>query len=206
VKYSELAVCVRGLPPRLGEVRLVAIDGPSGAGKTWFAERLRRELGGAPIVHTDDLLAGWDDQFTFWDRLESQVLGPLRDGRAALFERRPWGHWDGQGQAVRVEAAEVVLIEGVSCARRAIRAELSLAVFVTAPAELCERRAVERDGDDSLAFRAYLERWRLAEDRHFAEDETEAHADLVVDGATTGPDDRFEALSRPLSCENGVGR
>ena len=31
-------------------------------------------------AHTDDLLAGWEDQFTFWPRLEEWVLVPLRAG------------------------------------------------------------------------------------------------------------------------------
>ena len=84
----------------------------------------------------------------------------------------------------------------------------------TAPSELRLARALARDGDDSLAFRAYLGRWRLAEDRHFAEDETAAHADLVVDGAAETGQDRYERLWRPtpgratmrVSCEDGVGR
>jgi len=72
----------------------------------------------------------------------------------------------------------------VSAARRDIRPELTLAVFVHAPAGLRWERAITRDGDDSLAYRKYLERWRAAEDRHFATDETAAHAGLIVDGAT----------------------
>jgi uridine kinase len=201
--YAVTAEHIRELPARFGSTRLVAVDGPSGSGKTVFAGRLAAELG-APVVHTDDFLEGWEDQFTFWARLEEQVLGPLRAGRSARFERRAWGRRDGPGESVTVEPDEVVLLEGVSSARRVIRAELSFAVFVTAPAELCAERAVARDGDDSLAFRAYLERWRLAEDRHFAEDQTESSADLRVNGAADPPDDRYEALSWRLSCENGV--
>jgi hypothetical protein len=66
---------------------------------------------------------------------------------------------------------------------------------VVAPSELRLRRALARDGDDSVAFRAYLERWRAAEDRHFAEDGTAAAADLIVDGAATTGDDRFVPLT-----------
>ena len=61
-------------------------------------------------------------------------------------------------------------------------------------------RALARDGDDSLAFRAYLGRWRVAEDRHFAEDETAEHADLVVDGSAPTGDHR---LFRPVTSEDG---
>jgi uridine kinase len=194
--FAALAARVRGLPPRLGGVRLVAVDGPSGAGKTRFALALAKRLD-APVVHTDDLLDGWDDQFTFWARLESQVLAPLRAGRPASYRRYQWHRGEFGGERVSVEPAPVVLLEGVSSARRRIRPELSLAVFVSAPSDVRLARALARDGDDSLAYRAYLERWRTAEDRHFAEDETAACADLIVDGTTAGDDDRFARLRPP---------
>ncbi len=195
--YAELAAYVMKQPPRLGRVRLIAVDGPSGAGKTAFALRLAKQLD-APVVHTDDLLDGWDDQFTFWARLERQVLGPLRRGR----DRPPTGATSGIAASSAVHRSpssrhRPSLLDGVSAARRAIRAELSLAVFVSAPPDLRLARALARDGDDSVAFRAYLERWRAAEDRHFADDQTAAAADLVVDGAAATGDDRFARLDQP---------
>jgi uridine kinase len=186
------------MPPKVMNTRLVAIDGPSGAGKTRFADNLAKAAN-AEVVHTDDLLNGWDDQFTFWTRLEEQVLSKLRRGEPARYRRYQWHRHRFGGPEITVEPADVVLLEGVSAARRAIRAELSLAVFVVAPPELRFQRALARDGDHSVAFRAYLERWRAAEDRHFAEDQTAAAADLIVDGAATTGDDRFVR-------QDGVGR
>ncbi|MGK5681284.1 uridine kinase family protein [Actinoplanes sp. URMC 104] len=179
---DELAAYVLGLPPRLGATRLVSVDGPSGAGKTRFAAMLAAALA-CPVVHTDDLLDGWDDQFTFWTRLEELVLGPLRRGRAATYRPYDWGTGGFTGPPVTVPPAPAVLLEGVSAARREVRPELTLSVFVDAPAQLRWERAIARDGDDSVAYRKYLERWRAAEDRHFAADATAAHADLIVDGA-----------------------
>ena len=214
--FAELAASVLRRPPRLGPVRLVAVDGPSGAGKSWFAARLAGALGGAPVVHTDDLLDGWDDQFTFWDRLETRVLAPLRHGRPGSYQRYLWHRGAFGGVPVTVPPAPAVVLEGVSSARRAIRPELSLAVFVTAPAGLRRARALARDdGGDGVAFRAYLERWRTREDRHFAADATAAHADLVVDGAAERRDGDYERIRRrpplrtPIGCdgsEDGDGR
>ena len=85
--YAELARRVLAGPARLGRTRMVAVDGPSGAGKSVFAARLADALAGLPgggrppVVRTDDLLDGWDDQLTFWPRLQEWVLAPLRDGR-----------------------------------------------------------------------------------------------------------------------------
>jgi len=192
--FAELAARVRATAPRLGQVRLVAVDGPSGAGKTWFADRLARHLA-SPVVHTDDLLDGWDDQFTFWSRLEEQVLTPLRDGRTASYTRYLWDQGRFGGAPVLVEPRECVLLEGCSSSRRVVRTRLSLSVFVTAPADLRWKRAIERDGGDDIAFRAYLERWRVAEDRYFADDRTQESADLVVDGAADAGD-RYERYER----------
>jgi uridine kinase len=191
--FASLAERILERPPRLGQVRLVAIDGPSGAGKSWFAGRLAK-VADLPLVHTDDLLDGWDDQFTFWERLEEQVLDPLRHGRPATYLRYLWHRQAFGGTPVTVEPAAAVLLEGVTSARREIRAELSFSVLVTAPAELRWRRALARDGRDDVAFRAYLERWRMNEDRHFAAEGTAAHVDLLVDGAAEGSDDRYERL------------
>ena len=147
-------------------------------------------------MHTDDLLDGWDDQFTFWDRLEAQVLAPLRHGRPGSYRRYLWHRGAFGGAPVTVTPSGVVVLEGVSAARRAIRPELSLAVFVTAPADRRLRRALARDGGDGVAFRAYLERWRAREDRHFAADDTAAHADLIVDGAAERRDGEYEGVWR----------
>jgi uridine kinase len=192
-RFAQLSAYVKKLKPRLGDVRLVAVDGPSGAGKTRFAVRLAKQID-APVVHTDDLLDGWDDQFTFFDRLEDRVLGPLRRGETAFYQRYRWDRGAFDPVPVRLDPAPVVIVEGVSVARRGVRPDLSLIVFVDAPPELRLARALARDGDDSVAFRAYLERWRSAEDRHFAADRTKQHADLVVDGSAETADDRYERL------------
>ena len=197
MRYADLVSEIGRMAPKFGRTKLIAVDGPSGAGKTTFALRLAKLLD-APVVHTDDLLDGWDDQFTFWDRLESRVLSPLRSGRTATYQRYQWHLGKFAGPPLVVDPAPAVLLEGVSAARREIRPELSLAVFVVAPPDLRWRRALARDGDDSVAFRAYLGRWRAAENRHFAEDETAEAADLIVDGAATTAEDRFAPLRERL--------
>jgi uridine kinase len=202
-RFADLAAEIRSRPARFGGRRLVAIDGPSGSGKTVFARRLSGALGGAPVVHTDHLLNGWDDQLTFWDRLEELALGPLRRGEPARYRRYRWHRGDFGGAPVVVEPAEVVLLEGVTAARAVIRPELSLAVVVTAPGGLRLQRALDRDGAHLLP---YLHRWRAGEDAHFAADRTVAHADLIVDGAAPAGDDAGSGYVRWAGAAQGSGR
>ncbi|MDG4799084.1 hypothetical protein O7618_32145 [Micromonospora sp. WMMD980] len=189
--YAGLVRRVLAAPPRLGRTRLVAVDGPSGAGKSVFATRLADAFvatgaGRPPLVHTDDLLDGWDDQLTFWARLEERVLGPVRAGRPGGYRRYSWVRGRFLGPVVPVPAAPVLLVEGVSAARAVVRPELTLSVLVTAPGELRLSRALARDGAQVLPE---LRRWHAGERAHFAADGTPAAVDLVVDGASDLPHD-----------------
>jgi hypothetical protein len=182
--YAGLAASVLARPARLGRTRLVAVDGPSGAGKSVFAERLAAALTGPlggppPVVHTDDLLDGWADQFAFWPRLDRWVLAPMRAGRAGGYHRYDWSRRRFGAARVPVPVAPVLILEGVSTARASARRELTWSVFVTAPARVRLARALARDGADLLPR---LRRWRRAERAHFATDRTTAWVDLLVAG------------------------
>lgn len=183
-RFADLAAWVRAQPPRLGPVRLVAVDGPAGAGKTAFAghlaEALRAQGAVVDQVLTDDLLDGWDDIVAFWPRLEERILQPLSRGAPAAY--RPYDWYAGRfgERVVGVPVPEVLVLEGVTSARAAIRDRLTLSVFLTAPAALRLERAVARDGE---GLRPHLLRWMDAEAAHFAADATAEHVDVVVDGA-----------------------
>lgn len=62
----------------LRPVRLVAIDGPGGAGKSVFAARLARAFAGlqeVTVLHTDDF-ASWETPAGWWPRLEPYAEAP----------------------------------------------------------------------------------------------------------------------------------
>jgi uridine kinase len=197
-RYGDRALAVLAGPPRLGPVRMVAVDGPAGSGKTTFARRLALALerAGATVaeVHTDDLLAGWTDMVSFWPRATEWILDPLTRGEPARYRRYDWvgDRFEDDWQDIGIP--DVLVLEGVTSARAAIRPRLSLSVFVTADRELRLARGIERDGE---ALRPQWERWMVDEDAHFAADATMAGVDLVVDGAPTvahHPDQEFVRL------------
>jgi uridine kinase len=166
---------INAAPARLGGTKLVLIDGHSGAGKTTFAEALFGSIGGE-LVHTDDLLDGWDDQFTYWERLVRNVFEPVAEGRPGGYRRYDWlkerfAEW------VPVKPAPILMVEGVGAARAEGRALASLTIFVDAPRSVREARSLARDG---LAMQTHLARWHHREDLHFGADATAWCADVVI--------------------------
>jgi uridine kinase len=205
VPYADVAAAVLAAPPGLGPVRLVAVDGPAGSGKTTFAGRLAGAVraAGATVgeLHTDDLLAGWTDLDSFWPRLDSGVLSPLRRGEAGAYHPYDWvaGEFEAQQRAVPV--SDVLVIEGVSSGRRVIGAELTLLAWVEVAEDLRLARGVERDGE---ALREHWVRWMADEARHFADQRTRDRADLRIDGAPQVPHDPCGAFVGDISGWTGL--
>ncbi|MFD9631876.1 uridine kinase family protein [Streptomyces violascens] len=172
---AQLATLVRELPPSCGPVRLVGVDGHAGSGKSTFADRLARAMGGAPVLHLDDL-ATHEEFFGWTDRFRRQVLDPFARGEAAAYDPYDW-HLRGFGDARALGPAPVVLIEGVGAGRRALRPSLALLVWMELDAEASWGRGRRRDG---IGLSAFWDDWTAAEMRHFAEDPSRPFADTLV--------------------------
>ena len=191
VGYAELADRVRAAPARCGGTRLVCVDGPSGSGKTVLADRLAAALGDPPVVHMDDLYAGWDGLNEGAARLSDEIVEPLANGRPAAYRRWDWAA-DRYAEAVELGTPDVLVVEGVGAGTTAAHA--SLLVWVETPAAQRFRRGMDRDGE--AAYRPHWERWAAQEERHFAAAGTRDRADLVVDGAPTVQHDPATHLVR----------
>ncbi|MFE5582781.1 uridine kinase [Kitasatospora sp. NPDC056531] len=176
---TSLAAELRALPPSCGPVRLVAVDGHAGSGKTTFAGRLAAALDGAPVVHLDDL-ATHTEFFEWTGRLREQVLEPLAAGRDAAYRVYDWTLRRFATTAA-VPAAPVVLVEGVGAGRREVRPRLARVVWMELDAVAARRRGEERDGPELAEFWAG---WARAEAAHFAADPSRPYAATRVDGVT----------------------
>lgn len=172
---TSLAARLRALPPSCGPVRLVAVDGHAGSGKSTFAGRLAEALGGAPVIRTDDL-ATHRQLFAWSERFRDQVVAPLSRGEPARYAvydwvRREWA------EERELAPAPVVLVEGVGTGRRALRPYLACLLWMEMPGERSWERGRRRDGPELAAF---WDGWIPAERAHFAADPSRPYADLLV--------------------------
>ncbi|MFI8964478.1 uridine kinase [Streptomyces sp. NPDC053493] len=172
---DRAAASLRRLPPSCGPVRLVAVDGHAGSGKSTFAGRLSVALGGAPVLHLDDL-ASHAELFAWTDRMLAEVIGPLSRGETALYHPYDWT-LRSFGPPRPLPPAPVVLVEGVGAGRRALRPFLAGLLWMERGPEESWGRGRHRDGPELSSF---WDGWTVAETRHFAEDPSRPFADALV--------------------------
>ncbi|MFJ3882659.1 uridine kinase [Streptomyces sp. NPDC090077] len=178
---ESLARELAALPPSLGPVRLIGIDGHAGSGKSTFAERLAGALGGAPVLHLDDV-ATHEEPFGWTARLRTQVLEPLAAGRAAHWAPYDWVERRFGPHRV-LEPAPVLLVEGVGAGRRALRPRLARLLWMETPRERSWGRGRNRDGQELSDF---WDGWERAELAHFSDDPSRPFADTLVHQSGTG--------------------
>ncbi|MEU6310597.1 hypothetical protein [Streptomyces sp. NPDC047014] len=169
------------LPPSLGPVRLIAVDGHAGSGKSTFAGRLAEALGGAPVLHLDDV-ASHAELFGWEERLRAQVLEPLAAGRPAHWAPYDWVERRFGARRV-LEPAPVVLIEGVGAGRRVLRPWLARLLWMETPRAESWLRGRNRDGRELSDF---WDEWERAERAHFSRDPSRPFADILVRQSGTG--------------------
>ncbi|WP_435847697.1 uridine kinase family protein [Streptomyces fumanus] len=183
-----LAARLRALPPSCGPVRLIGVDGHAGSGKSTLAGRLAEVLGGAPVLHLDDI-ASHAELFDWTDRLLAQVIEPFARGGDARY--RPYD-WRARrfGPPRPLPCAPLVLLEGVGAGRRELRPLLAALLWMEMPAERAWARGRARDGEEQ---REFWDGWIPAERGHFADDPTRPHAHLLVRQRPEG----YEVLDGP---------
>ncbi|MGY1689807.1 uridine kinase family protein [Geodermatophilus sp. SYSU D01105] len=174
---AVLAGRVRAAVPRLGRTRLVCVDGPAGSGKTTLAGRLATRLD-APVVHMDDLYAGWTMTGAF-ARLAAGVLRPLAAGRPGAYHRFDWAAGRFEVSTTPVPPTDVLVVEGCGSCPRAADPWAVLRIWVEAPPEVRLARGLARDG---AALEPEWRHWQRTEAAVFTAEGTRERADVRVDG------------------------
>lgn len=175
---------------------MLAVDGPSAAGKSTLASRLASTLG-ASVVHMDDFYRDLTDEvrrtlrpvegverFFDWQRLRREALEPLSRAETVCFPCFDWETGCGLTASEHaVEAAPVVILEGVYAARPELGDLMHQLVLVeTTPERRAQRRAERAVDHDGLETR-----WDAAEHHYFSYIRPRHFFHHVISGETECP-------------------
>ena len=174
---ASAVLMVNSAQTRCGTTKVVAIDGPSGAGKTDFAASLAVHLPQAQVLHMDDLYPGWDGLEQAVTDVHAHVLAPLARGGQAAYRRWDWQHGRYAGWH-SLPATNLLIVEGVGSGAQPGWQLESVLIWLEADLDERFRRGIERDGEPYLP---HWRRWAAREQALFALDGTRSRADLIVD-------------------------
>lgn len=172
-------------PPR-GECKVIAIDGPAGAGKTTMATALSEKLDGAPIVHMDDLYRGWENSLTpaLTSLLKDQILTPISQGKSAGY--LPWNWSSSRPDAmVQIPRSRFLILEGVGSAQRIVRQFATTLIWIDIDPQIGLERVLERDRNrvsDQVEFSRQMQLWQGRQALHFSHENTFDGVHLRFDG------------------------
>jgi len=172
---------------------VVAIDGPSCAGKSILATAVALRSG-ASVLEGDDFYQTVLPRLTVaqreamsdhavvdavidWARLRDEALLPLRAGQSATFQPYDWGADDGRlAQLKAIRAADVIIVDGVYAARPELADLVDVAVYLGVdPQTRADRYAARHNDPDWTRF------WERGEAHYFGVVRPPASFDLQLD-------------------------
>ena len=182
LSLSEIIELIISGERRSNHSRIIAIDGPAGAGKSTLASRLHKNLNvtNVEIIHMDDLYDGWEKALTasLTRTLENNIAAPTYKGKSFEYRKFDWLA-NRFGDYIRVKSPDVLILEGVGAGQKAIRKYLDQLIWIDIEPEIGLARVLQRDGD-------YLETemrvWQMRESEHFQRDYTCDCATIRIDG------------------------
>ncbi|BEL03016.1 AAA family ATPase [Actinoplanes sichuanensis] len=175
---ARVVAWAAGRPARAGSRRVLAVEGRSGAGKTTLARAVAARLG-APLIHMDDLYAGWDGLQQGVTALHDWVLVPLAEDRPAVWRRWDWAA-GAYAEEHPVPDAAWLVVEGVGAGGRVLRPYICGLIWVDSPTVIRKRRALDRDGQ---TYAPHWARWARHEDAFYAAEQVRENADLIIENA-----------------------
>lgn len=162
--------------------RIIAIDGPAGAGKTTLASKLKTALNNLVIhvIHMDDLYDGWENALTanLTRILESGITNPVFNGKAYEYRKYDWLSGE-YGELLRYPNPDLLILEGVGAGQKAVRKYLDQLIWIEIDAEAGLNRVLRRDGD---YIENHMRLWQMRESEHFKQENTRDCATIRIDG------------------------
>ena len=180
-------------PPGAERPVVIAIDGPSCAGKSILATALALRSDGS-VLEGDDFYRQRLPRLTLtqretmsdsavvnavidWERLRAEALLPLRAGQSATFQPYDWDAHDGRLAPPKIiPAAAVIIVDGVYAARPELADLVDVAVYLGVDPQVRAVRYAERTDDPD--WRRF---WERGEAHYFRVVRPPASFDLRVD-------------------------
>jgi molybdenum cofactor guanylyltransferase len=172
---------------------VIAVDGPSCAGKSILAIGLGLRSGGS-VVEGDDFYRETLPRLTVtqremmsdgavvdavidWERLRAEALLPLWAGQLATFQPYDWDAGDGRLAPPKIiPAADVIIVDGVYAARPELADLVDVAVYLGVDPEVRAVRYAERTDDPD--WRRF---WERGEAHYFSAVRPPASFDIRLD-------------------------
>lgn len=166
-----------GVGPSCGPVRVVAVDGRSGSGKTSLGREVAAAWG-AELVSMDSVYRGWDGLADAVPLLVEHVFAPLSRGTPA---RVPTWDWERSrpGDLLPLGLPDRLVVEGCGCIVGPASSYAGTRIWLELDAATRKERALARDGE---LFERHWDMWAAQEERLFTADRTRERAHLVIRG------------------------
>jgi molybdenum cofactor guanylyltransferase len=178
---------------RIGRPVVIAIDGPSCAGKSILATAVALRTGGA-VVEGDDFYRTMLPKLSLaqcnqmsdaavvhavidWERFRDEALLPLRARQPATFQPYDWDADNGRlAPPKTIPAADVIILDGVYAARPELADLVDVAVYLGVDPQTRARRYLERHNDpDWVRF------WERGEVHYFSAVRPPGSFDIQLD-------------------------
>lgn len=170
-----------------GQVRVIAIDGRSGAGKTTLANRLAESLG-AGVIHMDDFFLPehlrTDQRLSqpggnvHYERFKEEVLPYLNHKEAFSYVPFNCKTMD-YGKPCLVKASPWRIVEGAYSCHPYFGDYMDIRVFCHIEPEEQDKRILLRNGAEGL--KAFKSRWIPMEENYLKTYEIQRKADFIFE-------------------------
>jgi uridine kinase len=177
---SELVDKINESSKKCGQTKIIVIDGPAGSGKTTLGKSLSGLLKNCPIIHMDEIYAGWENALspkTSQDLVE-WVINPLLESRSIEFVKYDW-YLEKRIEKVVINLPKVLIIEGVGSSSFEISKHASLKLWIEVNKETGINRVLTRDGQQ---IQEQMKKWQSQESKFFIENNSKENSDIWIDG------------------------
>lgn len=157
-----------------GETITLAIDGPSGSGKSSLASWLKKVYADCEVFHMDDFFLPPEKKTSErlstpggnvdWERFLEEVLTPLTAGKAFKYHPYDCGEC-ALGDAVTATPGRLNLVEGVYSLHPALREAYDFKLFLSIDRQEQLQRILKRSGP--AMQRRFIKEWIPLEDLYF---------------------------------------